>query len=93
MGVMFVYDVQTKLSLQNLSWYRTELNFLVTQLNGDPIPAVLVGNKVTILYCMLSSPCTNSTVAGASIPFLNSLYKMCQFNMWTCHQQLFLVWL
>ncbi|XP_065900293.1 ras-related protein Rab-32-like [Dysidea avara] len=48
MGVMFVYDVQTKLSLQNLSWYRTELNFLVTQLNGDPIPAVLVGNKYDV---------------------------------------------
>ena len=46
MGVMFVYDVQTKFSLQNLSWYMKMLNSLVTQLNGDPIPAVLVGNKV-----------------------------------------------
>ncbi|XP_065898183.1 uncharacterized protein [Dysidea avara] len=45
MGVMFVYDVQTKFSLQNLSWYMKMLNSLVTQLNGDPIPAVLVGNK------------------------------------------------
>jgi len=48
MGAMFVYDVQTETSLQNLSWYRKTFNSLVTQLNGDPIPAVLVGNKVTI---------------------------------------------
>ena len=48
MGAMFVYDVQTKTSLQNLRWYRETLNSLVTKLNGDPIPAVLVGNKVTI---------------------------------------------
>ncbi|XP_065898184.1 ras-related protein Rab-38-like [Dysidea avara] len=45
MGVIYVYDVQTKFSLQNLSWYRKAYNSLVTQLNGDPIPAVLVGNK------------------------------------------------
>ena len=50
MGAMFVYDVQTKFSLQNLGWYKKAFNSLVTQLNGDPIPAVLVGNKVTTYY-------------------------------------------
>jgi len=51
MGAMFVYDVQTETSLENLSQYRKTFNSLVTQVNGDPIPAVLVGNKVITEQC------------------------------------------
>ena len=46
-GAVFVYDVQNEFSLLNLGQWRHTLNSLVTQRDKKPIPAVVIGNKVS----------------------------------------------
>ena len=46
-GAVFVYDVQNEYSLLNLGQWRHTLNSLVTQKDKKPIPAVVIGNKVS----------------------------------------------
>jgi len=49
-GAVFVYDVRNEYSLYNLEQWRRALNSLVTQQDGNPIPSIMVGTKVSPFY-------------------------------------------
>lgn len=50
MGAFIVYDVTRTSTFEAVVKWKKDLDSKVTQLNGDPIPCILLGNKVYIFY-------------------------------------------
>ena len=48
-GCIVMFDVTNKTSLDNCEGWKQELDNKVFQPNGDPIPSILLANKVILL--------------------------------------------
>jgi len=49
-GCCIMFDITNQTSLENCGKWKNELDSKVLQPNGDPIPSILLANKVSIIY-------------------------------------------
>ena len=49
-GCFVMFDITNQTSLDNCEKWKAEVDNKVLQRNGDPIPSVLLANKVTLYY-------------------------------------------
>ena len=57
-GGFVVYDVTQRVSLEHCLQWKKEIDDIVQLLNGDPIPIVLIANKVCVcVYAWVGEWC------------------------------------
>ena len=52
-----VYDVTQRMSLEHCLQWKKEIDDVVQLSNGDPIPIVLIANKVCVRVCVSACVC------------------------------------